>query len=121
MVYRTLGSLLFAVGCFGQVTFLLKSSCNSICSADYLCNCFKKLTLVRSISSTTASFSFICLQSTIYFKLAEITNGNELENSKYGHISRTANRLQMVSKSRDFWQGERKRLILPANMLGILI
>ena len=59
--------------------------------------------------------------STICFNLAEITNGNDLENSKYGHISRTASRLQMVSKSSDFWQGERKTLILPANMLGILI
>ena len=76
------------------------------------------------ISNTAATIQpnlFGFGKSTICFKLAKITNGNDLENSKYGHISRTASRLQMVSKSRDFWQGERKRLILPANMLGILI
>ena len=66
--------------------------------------------------------------SIIYFKLAEITNGNELKNSKYGQNTgkklpnfQTTYRLQMVSKICYSWQGERKRFNLIPYMLIILI
>ena len=68
------------------------------------------------------------MSSIIYFKLAEITNGNELKNSKYGQNTgkklpnfQTTYRLQMVSKIRYFWEGERKRFNLIPYMLRILI
>ena len=67
-------------------------------------------------------------KSIICFKLAEITNGNELENSKYGQNTGKMSpncqigcRLQMDSKSRDFWQDERKRFNLIRNIFIILI
>ena len=66
--------------------------------------------------------------SIICFKLAYNCQSNELKNSKYGHkidkkssTCRTAGRLQTVFKSRDFYQGERKRFNLIRNMLKILI
>ena len=78
-------------------------------------------------SNWRGRLEFILL-SIICFKLAEITNGNELENSKYGQNTGKMSpncqigcRLQMDSKSRDFWQDERKRFNLIRNIFIILI
>ena len=70
----------------------------------------------------------ILTSSTICFKVADIVRDNQAENSKYGQKigKKSPNfqiscRLQMVSESRDFWQGGRKRFNLTRSILKISI
>ena len=68
------------------------------------------------------------LTSTICFKVADIARDNQAKISKYGQKigKKSPNfqiscRLQMVSESRDFWQGGRKRFNLTRSILRISI
>ena len=45
--------------------------------------------------------------SIIYFKLAEITNGNELKNSKYGYVTIFPYRLQATGLEKWFLAKEK--------------
>ena len=66
--------------------------------------------------------------SIICFKLADIVRDNQAKNSKYGQNTgkkspnfQISCRLQMVSESRDFSQGEKKRFNLTRSILRISI
>ena len=86
VVYHTLGSRHITI-CGSLLWFRyvsLEVKAVTLCSAYCLCKCFRKLSMIRSISNTAASISFLLSQFII---IVNLSMSNHLAHDPIIHIA----------------------------------